>query len=78
MRKEGQPQEEIEMVKAIARDIFLKKIAESRDEIEKIKAALDEHLGVDADNVNWAHAGSAGRLLNDLEDITAYLVLEVE
>ncbi len=52
---------------------FMNKIQESRELLRKIGERLDDHLGVAPVEITWANAGDAGRILNDLRDIAAYL-----
>jgi uncharacterized protein YjiS (DUF1127 family) len=52
---------------------FMNKIQESRELLRKIGERLDDHLGVAPEEITWANAGDAGRILADLRDIAAYL-----
>lgn len=52
---------------------FMNKIQESRDLLRKIGERIDDHLGVAPEEITWANAGDAGRILVDLRDIAAYL-----
>jgi uncharacterized protein YjiS (DUF1127 family) len=52
---------------------FMNKIQESRELLRKIGERLDDHLGVSPEEITWANAGDAGRILSDLRDIAAYL-----
>ena len=52
---------------------FMNKIQESRELLRKIGERLDDHLGVAPEEITWANAGDAGRILADLRGIAAYL-----
>jgi hypothetical protein len=39
---------------------------------------LDEHMGASPDDVNWAHVGSAGKVLGDLQEICRFLNIREE
>ncbi len=48
---------------------FMGKIDRSRRLMAAIEKHLEDHLGVSPEEVNWAHAGDAGRLAGKLEEI---------
>jgi len=50
-----------------AREAFLLQIGNARELITLLSRHLDDHMGADPDEVNWAHAGDAGRLVEDLK-----------
>ena len=52
---------------------FLVNLGQCQIQIERIQEAIDDHLDVLPDNVNFANVGDAGRLLVDLENIVEYL-----
>jgi hypothetical protein len=54
-------------------DVFIDRIETARDLMDRIHSALDDHLGVDPDNVSWAHAGDIGHVNELLEEITDFL-----
>ncbi len=49
---------------------FMGKIDSARRMLAAIETHLDDHFGVSPEEVNWAHAGDAGRLVEKLEEIT--------
>lgn len=61
-----------------ARSAFLGKIDNARLILEAISAHLDDHFGVAPEEVNWAHAGDVGRMVNNLEEIAATFNLVVK
>lgn len=61
-----------------ARSTFLGRIDNARLILEAISAHLDDHFGVAPEDVNWAHAGDVGRMVNNLEEIAATFSLVVK
>lgn len=52
---------------------FMNKIQESSELLRKIGERIDDHIGVAPEEITWANAGDAGRILVDLRDNAAYL-----
>jgi len=48
---------------------FISRVQEASDKAEKILEYIEDHMWKDADNVTWADAGDAGRMLNYLKEI---------
>ena len=47
---------------------FTAHITEASVLARKIVDALDDHLGLDADGINWGHVGDAQRILEVLKE----------
>lgn len=48
---------------------FIADIVKAQALLKEIQDQLDNHLGVDPDSVDWAHAGEAGRVASVLQDL---------
>ena len=46
-----------------AEQVFIARIAEARELVERISKHLEDHLGVDPESLHWGHAGDAGRVV---------------
>lgn len=48
---------------------FMTRISTARSLLSALEAHLDDHMGISPEDVTWANAGDAGRLVEKLEDI---------
>lgn len=55
---------------------FMEKIEVARTLVAEIDSYLDDHLGVDPEQVNWSDVADAERVVGDLKNICAYLFNE--
>lgn len=61
------------MKKGNATDTYIGIIAEIADKLEAIKSyAVDDHMGVEADKVNWGNVGTAKALLALLNEAAEF------
>lgn len=57
-----------------ATDEFIGVISEISDQIEWIQSCVvDEHMGVDPENANWADVGTARHLLELLREVRDFV-----
>ena len=52
---------------------FIGKIAEAKEKIEALGDFVENHMGYSPDEVNWAHVGDAGHVLEQLDEILNFL-----
>jgi len=58
-----------------AREAFTQHIGDARELVTLIARHLDEHMEIAPEEVNWANAGSAGHLVEELKQIARFLNL---
>ena len=51
-----------------ARDAFIHNVASAREFLTLLTRHLDDHMGLGPDEINWADAGDAARLVETLKD----------
>lgn len=59
--------------KRTAQEALIAAIAQNQELLARIKAAMDDHLGADPDNKNWAIVGDANYVRSQLEQIIEFL-----
>ena len=57
---------------------FVYHVARARELVSVIESHLDEHMGVDSEEVNWANVGDANRTHEALKEIATTLNLILE
>jgi len=50
---------------------FCNNVANARELLTLISRHLDNHMEVGPDEVNWAHAGDAGRIYESLKEVAS-------
>jgi len=53
-----------------ALNAFIRNISEAKEELEKVKDFLGEHMERDPEYITWASAGDAARIRDMLKEIT--------
>ncbi len=52
---------------------FIINLDNAQDALDTIQEAINDHLGVSPDDVNWANVGDAKRIAVDLNAIATYI-----
>jgi hypothetical protein len=51
-----------------ARDAFLHNVGSARELLTLIRRHVEDHMGVDPDELHWGHVGDAGQLVEMLKE----------
>jgi hypothetical protein len=61
-----------------ALNAFIGKIGEISEKLELLRGYVDNHMECDPEDVNWGHVGSAGHVLEQLDEIIEFLGIKGE
>jgi hypothetical protein len=61
-----------------ALNAFIGKIVEISERLELLRGYVDNHMECDSEDVNWGHVGSAGHVLEQLDELIEFLGIKGE
>ena len=56
-----------------ALDAFIGKVAEINKKLELLRGFMENHMDCDPEEVNWGHVGSAGHVVEELDNLINFL-----
>jgi len=56
-----------------ALNAFIGKIGVINERLETLRLYVDDHMECDPDEVHWGHVGSAGHVLEQLDELVNFL-----
>jgi len=62
-----------ETKKETAIDAFIEKNQNALEKLEIIKTALNNHMGTNPDDINWANVGDLGYINEQLDNILGFI-----